>query len=79
MVYLVYSISSLYSISEIIQNRMESAMSVGGWAEVMRVLKALERLMEATLLCDGESVARGLDKLVGEIMTERTQISLTAA
>lgn len=41
-------------------------MSVGGWAEVMRVLKALERLMEATLLCDGESVVRGLDKLVGE-------------
>ena len=40
----------------------ENAMSVGGWPEVMRVLKASERLLEDTLLCDGESVARGLDR-----------------
>ena len=40
----------------------ESAMNAGGWPEVMRVLKASERLLEATLCCDEESVARGLDR-----------------
>ena len=39
----------------------ENAMSVGGWTEVMRVLKASERLLEDTLRCDGERVAAGLD------------------
>lgn len=39
----------------------ENAMSVGGWSEVMRVLKASEKLLEDTLRCDGESVAQGLD------------------
>ena len=39
----------------------ENAMSVGGWSEVMRVLKASERMLEDTLLCDEKSVATGLD------------------
>ena len=40
----------------------ENAMSVGGWSEVMNVLKASEKLLKDTLLCDEQSVARGLDK-----------------
>jgi len=35
-------------------------MSVGGWPEVMRVLKASEKLLKATLNGDAESVAEGL-------------------
>lgn len=60
----------------------ENAMSVGGWAEVMRVLKASERLMEATLLCDGESVARGLDRAhteVSSILTYNDENFLSCA
>lgn len=35
-------------------------MSVGGWPEVMRVLKASEKLLKATLNGDAESVAEAL-------------------
>lgn len=45
----------------------ENAMSVGGWAEVMNVLNASERLLEDTLLCDEESVAEALDKAHTEV------------
>lgn len=34
-------------------------MNVDGWAEVMRVLKASEKLLEDTLRGDAESVADG--------------------
>lgn len=44
-----------------IMGEFETAMSVSGWEEVMRVLKASEKLLEDTLLCDGQSVAKGLD------------------
>lgn len=44
-----------------IMGEFETAMSVSGWAEVMRILKASEKLLEDTLLGDEESVARGLD------------------
>ncbi len=40
----------------------ENAMSVGGWSEVMRVLKASERLLEDTIKGDAERVAEGLDR-----------------
>jgi len=40
----------------------ENAMSVGGWPEVMRILKASEKLLEDTLQCDEKSVAEGLDR-----------------
>ena len=40
----------------------ENAMSIGGWSEVMRVLKASDRLLEDTLKGDAERVAEGLDK-----------------
>lgn len=45
----------------------ENAMSVGGWTEVMNVLKASEKLLQDTLRLDGESVARGLDKAHAEV------------
>ena len=45
---------------EIIEE-FENAMSVGGWAEIIRVLKASEKLLEDTLRGDEESVARRLD------------------
>jgi len=46
---------------EIIEE-FENAMSVGGWSNVMRVLRASERLLQDTLQCDEESVAAGLDR-----------------
>lgn len=42
-------------------------MSVGGWTEVMNVLKASEKLLQDTLLCDGKSVAEGLDRAHTEV------------
>ena len=45
----------------------ENAMSVGGWSEVMRVLKASDQLLEATLNGDEERVARGLDRAHTEV------------
>lgn len=45
---------------EIIEE-FENAMSVGGWPEVMRILKSSEKLLEATLRGDEKSVAEGLD------------------
>lgn len=45
---------------EIIEE-FENAMSVGGWTEVMRVLKASEKLLEDTLKGNEASVAEGLD------------------
>lgn len=44
-----------------ILGEFENAMSVGGWTEVMRILKASEKLLEDTLLGDEKSVAKGLD------------------
>lgn len=40
----------------------QNAMSVGGWPEVMRILKDSEKLLEDTLRCDEASVAEGLDR-----------------
>ncbi len=60
----------------------ENAMSVGGWTEVMHVLKASEQLLEATLNGDEESVARGLDRAhteVASILTYNDENSLGCA
>ena len=60
----------------------ENAMSVGGWSEVMRVLKASEKLLEDTLTGDAESVAEGLDQAhmeVASILTYNDENSLGAA
>ncbi len=45
----------------------ENAMSVGGWTEVMRVLKASEKLLEDTLDGNAENVADALDRAHTEV------------
>lgn len=50
-----------------IMGEFENAMSTGGWPEVMRVLKASDKLLEDTLLCDENSVAEGLDRAHTEV------------
>ena len=57
-------------------------MSVGGWPEVMRVLKASEKLLEDTLNGDEESVAEGLDKAhteIASILTYNDENAMGAA
>lgn len=51
---------------EIIEE-FENAMSTGGWQEVMRILKASEKLLEDTLACNESSVAEGLDRAHTEV------------
>ncbi|MDE7272700.1 MAG: AAA family ATPase [Lachnospiraceae bacterium] len=50
----------------------ENAMSVGGWTEVMRVLKESESLLEATLSGEEEKVAGGLDQAHMEVASVLT-------
>ncbi len=60
----------------------ENAISVGNWKEVMCVLKASEKLLENTLLCDEKSVAEGLDKAhteVASILAYNDENALSAA
>lgn len=57
-------------------------MSVGGWSEVMRVLKASEKLLEATLNGDAKSVAEALDQAHTEaasVLTYNDENSLACA
>ncbi len=65
-----------------IVEEFENAMSVGGWQEVMRVLKASEKLLEDTLAGEEESVARGLDRAhteVSSILTYNDENCLSCA
>ncbi|MDE7205800.1 MAG: PD-(D/E)XK nuclease domain-containing protein, partial [Lachnospiraceae bacterium] len=60
----------------------ENAMSVGGWTEVMRILKASEKLLENTLNGEEECVAKLLDKAhteVASILTYNDENSLSCA
>ncbi len=60
----------------------ENAMSVSGWPEIMRILKASEKLLEDTLSGDGDSVARGLDLAHTEaasVLTYNDENSLACA
>ena len=60
----------------------ENAMSNGGWSEVMRVLKASEKLLEDTLNGDEQSVATALDKAhteVSSILAYNDENSLSCA
>lgn len=60
----------------------ENAMSVGGWPEVMRVLKESEKLLEDTLACNEQGVADALDKAHTEIafiLTYNDENSLSCA
>lgn len=66
---------------EIIEE-FENAMSVGGWAEVMNVLKASERLLADTLRGDAEHVAEALDRAhteVASVLTYNDENSLGCA
>lgn len=60
----------------------ENAMSVGGWSEIMRILKASEKLLADTLNGDSGSVAEGLDRAHTEaasILTYNDENSLACA
>lgn len=65
-----------------IVREFENAMSVGGWPEIMRILKASERLLEDTLRGDEERVAGGLDRAHTEaasILSYNDENSLSCA
>lgn len=65
-----------------IMEEFETAMSVRGWSEVMRVIKASEKLLEDTLSCNAEAVAEGLDRAHTEaasILTYNDENALGAA
>ncbi len=65
-----------------IMREFENAMSIGGWPEVMRVLKASEKLLEDTLRGDAESVALALDRAhteVASILTYNDENSIACA
>lgn len=60
----------------------ENAMSVGGWSEIMHILKASDKLLEDTLLGDEKSVAEGLDRAhmeAASILTYNDENSLSCA
>lgn len=65
-----------------IVEEFENAMSVGGWSEVMGILKESDKLLKDTLACDAGSVARGLDRAhaeVASILTYNDENSLGCA
>ncbi len=65
-----------------IAGEFENAMSVGGRPEIMRILKASDKLLQDTLDGDGDSVARGLDRTHMEeasILTYNDENSLACA
>lgn len=60
----------------------ENAMSVGGWSEIMRILRASEQLLEDTLNGNTQNVAAGLDRAHTEaasILSYNDENSLSAA
>lgn len=60
----------------------ENAMSVSGWPEIMRILKASEKLLKDTLDGDADSVAEALDRAHTEaasILTYNDENSLACA
>ena len=60
----------------------ENAMSVSGWPEIVRILKASDKLLEDTLNGDEGSVAEGLDRAHTEaasILTYNDENSLACA
>lgn len=87
LIHLGYLAYDLQKEEAFIPNReivreFENAMSVGGWAEVMRILKASEALLENTLAYDQGSVAEALDRAHSEaasILTYNDENSLACA
>ena len=65
-----------------IMGEFETAMSVSGWEEVMRILKASDKLLADTLACDEKSVSEELDRAHTEaasILTYNDENSLGCA
>ena len=65
-----------------IMGEFENAMSVGGWPEVMRILRASEKLLEDTLQGDEEKVAEALDQAhmeAASILTYNDENSLACS
>ena len=65
-----------------IAGEFENAMGVSGWPEIVRVLKASEKLLEDTLNGDADRVAEGLDRAhseVASILTYNDENSLGCA
>lgn len=65
-----------------IMGEFENAMSVGGWPEVMQILKASEKLLEDTLAQNETNVAKVLDNAhreVSSILTYNDENSLACA
>lgn len=60
----------------------ENAMSVSGWPEIVRILRASDKLLKDTLNGDADSVAKGLDRAHTEaasILTYNDENSLACA
>lgn len=65
-----------------ITDEFENAMSVSGWAEIMRILKASEKLLQDTLNGDADRVAEGLDRAhmeIASVLTYNDENSLGCA
>ena len=65
-----------------IVEEFENAMSVGGWPEIMRILKASQKLLDATLRGNEAAVAEGLDLAhteVASVLTYNDENSLACA
>ena len=82
--YLAYDIAKgeAFIPNKEVSGEFENVMSVGGWSEVMRILKASEKLLEDTLAGREESVARALDTAhteVASILTYHDENSLGCA
>lgn len=82
--YLAYDseASEVFVPNKEIIGEFENAMSVGGWTEVMRVLKESEKLLADTLAGDGDSVAQALDRAhaeVASVLTYNDENSLACA
>lgn len=62
--------------------KFENAMDTGGWNEITRILKASDKLLEDTLLCNESNVVAGLDRAHSEaasILTYNDENSLSCA
>lgn len=82
--YLAYdaAVKEVFVPNKEIIEEFENAMSVNGWPEIMRVLKASEKLLADTLLCNAQKVADALDKAhmeVASILTYNDENSMCCA
>ncbi len=65
-----------------IAEEFESAMTVSGWQDLMKVLKASDILIEDTLTCKADNVANALDRAhteVSSVLTYNDENSMSCA